>query len=70
MLGAHFNVEFIAMLIAGCALMAFIALAVEHRIPDRANGITTAVAGLSRARSPTGPQTPGLAQGRAGRRRS
>jgi MFS family permease len=49
MLGAHFNVEFIAMLIAGCALMAFIALAVEHRIPGRANGITTAVAGLSRA---------------------
>jgi MFS family permease len=49
MLGAHFNVEFIAMLILGCAVMAFIALTVEHRIPDRANGVTTAAAELSRA---------------------
>jgi MFS family permease len=49
MLGARFNVEFIAMLIAGCALMAFIALAVERRIPDQANGITSPAVGLSRA---------------------
>jgi MFS family permease len=39
MLGARFNVEFIGMLILGCAVMAFIAMAVEHRIPDQANGI-------------------------------
>jgi len=45
MLGARFNVEFIALLILGCAVMAFIALAVERRIPDQANGITAPGAG-------------------------
>lgn len=50
MLGARFNVEFIGMLILGCAVMAFIALGVEHRIPAQANGITmVAAAELSRA---------------------
>jgi len=49
MLGARLNVEFIGMLILGCAVMAFIAMAVEHRIPEQANGITTATAELSRA---------------------
>ena len=47
MLGARLNVEFIGMLILGCAVMAFIALAVEHRIPAQANGIKTAAAELS-----------------------
>jgi MFS family permease len=47
MLGAWLNVEFIGMLILGCAVMAFIALAVEHRIPAQANGIKTAAAELS-----------------------
>jgi MFS family permease len=49
MLGAHFNVAFIGMLILGCGVMALIALAVEHRIPDQANGITAPAAELSRA---------------------
>ena len=49
MLGAHFNVGFIGMLILGCAVMALIALAVEHRIPAEANGITAPAAELSRA---------------------
>jgi MFS family permease len=39
MLGARLDVEFIGMLILGCAVMAFIAMAVEHRIPDQANGL-------------------------------
>jgi MFS family permease len=47
MLGARFNVEFIGMLILGCAVMAFIAFAVEHRIPPQANGISTPAAKLS-----------------------
>jgi len=47
MLGARFNVEFIGMLILGCAVMAFITLAVEHRIPDQANGITARAAEVS-----------------------
>jgi MFS family permease len=46
MLGARLNFEFIGMLILGCALMALIALAVEHRIPAQANGVSPAV-GLS-----------------------
>ena len=45
MLGARFNVEFIGLLILGCAVMALIALAVERRIPDQANGITAPAAG-------------------------
>ena len=49
MLGARFNVEFIGLLILGCALMSLIAIAVEHRISAQANGITTATAELSRA---------------------
>ena len=49
MLGARLNVEFIGMLVLGCAVMAFIALAVEHRIPAQANGIRTAAAELSQA---------------------
>ena len=49
MLGARLNVEFIGMLVLGCAVMAFIALAVEHRIPAQANGIKTAAAELSQA---------------------
>ena len=49
MLGAHLNVAFIGMLILGCAVMALIALAVEHRIPDQANGIRPAVEELSPA---------------------
>lgn len=49
MLGAHFNVAFIGMLILGCALMALIALAVEHRIPAQANGIRPAVEELTPA---------------------
>jgi len=48
MLGAHFNVAFIGMLILGCGVMALIALAVEHRIPAQANGITAPGAELSR----------------------
>jgi MFS family permease len=48
MLGARLNVEFIATLILGCVAMAFITLAVEHRIPERANGVTTGAAELSR----------------------
>lgn len=48
MLGARFNVEFIGMLILGCAAMAFIAFAVERRIPAQANGIKSAAADLSR----------------------
>jgi MFS family permease len=47
MLGARFNVEFIALLILGCAVMAVIALAVERRIPDQANGITAPGAGAA-----------------------
>jgi MFS family permease len=47
MLGARLNRAFIAMLILGCAAMAFIARAVERRIPARANGIRTPVAELS-----------------------
>jgi MFS family permease len=43
MLGARFNVQFIALLILGCAAMAFIAMAVERRIPDVANGIAAPV---------------------------
>lgn len=39
MLGARFNIAFIGMLILGCAVMALIALAVEHRIPAHANGV-------------------------------
>jgi hypothetical protein len=49
MLGARFDVGFIAMLTAGCALMAFMALAVERRIPDQANGIAAPAVELSRA---------------------
>jgi len=49
MLGAHLNVAFIGMLILGCGVMALIALAVEHRIPDQANGIRPAVEELSPA---------------------
>jgi MFS family permease len=49
MLGARFNVAFIGMLILGCAVMALIAFAVEHRIPDQANGIITPATELSRA---------------------
>jgi MFS family permease len=48
MLGARLNGEFIGMLIAGCAVMALIAFAVEHRIPAQANGITFPAAELSR----------------------
>jgi hypothetical protein len=40
-------VAFIGRLILGCALMALIALAVERRIPARANGIRTPDATLS-----------------------
>ena len=47
MLGARFNVAFIGMLILGCAVMSLIALAVERRIPARANGIRTPAAALS-----------------------
>jgi MFS family permease len=49
MLGARLNVGFIGMLVLGCAVMAFIALAVEHRIPAQANGIRTSAAELSQA---------------------
>ena len=49
MLGARFNVEFIGMLILGCAAMALIALAVEHRIPAKANGIQSSATELSPA---------------------
>jgi len=42
MLGAQLNGEFIGMLILGCAAMAFIARAVERRIPAQANGIRPA----------------------------
>jgi len=49
MLGARLNVEFIGMLILGCAVMALIAMAVERRIPARANGIKPAGAELSQA---------------------
>jgi MFS family permease len=48
MLGAHLNGEFIGMLILGCAVMALIAFAVEHRIPAQANGIGAPAAELSR----------------------
>jgi len=37
------------MLILGCAVMAFTALAVERRIPPQANGIRTPAAKLSQA---------------------
>jgi len=47
MLGAHVNGGFIAMLILGCAAMALIAIAVEHRIPARANGVSPPAAVLS-----------------------
>jgi MFS family permease len=49
MLGAHLNMEFIGLLILGCGMMALIAFAVEHRIPDQANGITAPAAEPSRA---------------------
>ena len=49
MLGSHVNVAFIGMLIAGCAVMALLALAVERRIPDRAYGIATTAQVLSPA---------------------
>ena len=49
MLGARFNVEFIGILILGCAVMAFIAVAVERRIPAQANGVTAPAVELSRA---------------------
>jgi MFS family permease len=49
MLGARLNVAFIGLLILGCGIMALIAFAVEHRIPDQANGITAPAAELSRA---------------------
>ena len=39
MLGARFNVAFIGLLIVGCVVMAILALAVEPRIPARANGV-------------------------------
>jgi hypothetical protein len=42
-------VEFTGILILGCAIMAFIALAVERRIPDQVNGITAPAEQLSRA---------------------
>jgi MFS family permease len=47
MLGARFNVAFIGVLILGCAVMALIALAVEHRIPAQANGIRSPATELS-----------------------
>jgi MFS family permease len=47
MLGARFNVEFIGMLILGCGVMAYIALAVERRIPPQANGLGTPAMELS-----------------------
>ena len=47
MLGARLNGAFIGMLVVGCAVMALIALAVEHRIPAKANGIQTPAAELS-----------------------
>jgi len=47
MLGARLNGEFIGMLILGCAVMAFIAFAVERRIPAQANGIASPVPELS-----------------------
>lgn len=47
MLGARFNVAFIGMLILGCAVMAFIAFAVERRIPAQANGIQSPATELS-----------------------
>jgi len=47
MLGAQLNVAFTGMLIFGCAAMAFIALAVERRIPAQANGIGSPAAKLS-----------------------
>ena len=47
MLGARLNGAFIGMLILGCAVMALIALAVEHRIPAHANGIQTPTAEVS-----------------------
>jgi len=49
MLGARLNMEFIGLLILGCGMMALIAFAVEHRIPEQANGITAPAAELSRA---------------------
>ena len=49
MLGARFNVEFIAMLILGCAVMAFIVLAVERRVPEQVNAISAAATELARA---------------------
>ena len=49
MLGARFNVAFIGMLILGCAMMAFIAFAVERRIPAQANGIQSPATELSPA---------------------
>jgi MFS family permease len=49
MLGARFNVEFIGMLILGCAVMAFIAVSVERQIPAQANGVTASAVELSRA---------------------
>ena len=49
MLGARFNVAFIGVLILGCAMMALIARAVEHRIPAKANGIQSSATELSPA---------------------
>jgi MFS family permease len=48
LLGARLNAGFIAMLILGCAAMALIAFAVEHRIPARANGVVPQAAELSK----------------------
>jgi MFS family permease len=42
MIGAHWNVPFIAMLILGCAAMAVLTLGVERRIPAHANGVQPA----------------------------
>ena len=39
MIGARWDLPFIALLIGGCALMAVLALSVERRIPAHANGI-------------------------------
>jgi hypothetical protein len=49
MLGARLNVEFIGMLIAGCALMALMAIALERWSPDQANAITSPAVELSAA---------------------
>ena len=43
MIGARWDLPFIAMLIGGCALMAVLAMAVERRIPAAANGVASSV---------------------------